>query len=68
MMQEFARLFKADEKVGCSVLDRWFCFSTVKNNTSDARLKLAAGSSGESAMTAEFEMLPFLSKMLRISS
>eukprot|EP01053_Blabericola_migrator_P005833 Blabericola_migrator_1__5832@NODE_2952_length_2175_cov_340_474858_g1847_i0_p2_GENE_NODE_2952_length_2175_cov_340_474858_g1847_i0NODE_2952_length_2175_cov_340_474858_g1847_i0_p2_ORF_typecomplete_len346_score55_31UDPGP/PF01704_18/4_1e22_NODE_2952_length_2175_cov_340_474858_g1847_i0761038 len=55
MMQEFARLFKPGQVVGATVLDRWFCFSTVKNNIKDAGVKLQSGLPGESAFTADAE-------------
>ena len=53
MMQDLAKLFGPDERVGVSVFDRRWCFSAVKNNVADAAAKHAAGGPPESGATAE---------------
>ncbi len=53
MMQDLAKLFGPDEKVGVTVFDRRWCFSANKNNIKDAAAKHAAGGPPESGATAE---------------
>jgi UDP-sugar pyrophosphorylase len=53
MMQDLAKLFGPDEKVGVTVFDRCWCFSANKNNIKDAAAKHAAGGPPESGATAE---------------
>ena len=53
MMQDLAKLFGANERVGVTVFDRSWCFSPVKNNVADAAAKHAAGGPPESGATAE---------------
>jgi UDP-sugar pyrophosphorylase len=53
MMQDLAKLFGPDEKVGVSVFDRRWSFSANKNNVKDAAAKHAAGGPPESGATAE---------------
>ena len=53
MMQDLAKLFGPDERVGVSVFDRRWCFSPIKNNVADAAAKHAAGGPPESGATAE---------------
>jgi UDP-sugar pyrophosphorylase len=53
MMQDLAKLFGPDEKVGVSVFDRRWSFSANKNNIKDAAAKHAAGGPPESGATAE---------------
>ena len=53
MMQDLAKLFGPDEKVGVSVFDRRWAFSANKNNLVDAAAKAAAGGPPESGATAE---------------
>ncbi len=53
MMQDLAKLFGPDERVGVSVFDRRWCFSPIKNNVADAASKHAAGGPPESGATAE---------------
>eukprot|EP01057_Protomagalhaensia_wolfi_P004698 Protomagalhaensia_wolfi_Nauph_80__4697@NODE_486_length_2443_cov_408_004576_g366_i0_p1_GENE_NODE_486_length_2443_cov_408_004576_g366_i0NODE_486_length_2443_cov_408_004576_g366_i0_p1_ORF_typecomplete_len592_score163_80UDPGP/PF01704_18/1_4e70_NODE_486_length_2443_cov_408_004576_g366_i0441777 len=68
MMQEFAQLWKPGQQVGATVLDRWFCFSTVKNNIKDAATKIASKLSGESAFTADAEFYYASAKCLEIAA
>jgi len=53
MMQDLAKLFGSDEKVGVSVFDRRWSFSANKNNIVDAAAKAAAGGPPESGASAE---------------
>ena len=53
MMQDLAKLFGPDEKVGVSVFHRRWCFSATKNNIEDAAAKHAAGGPPESGASAE---------------
>ncbi len=53
MMQDLAKLFGPDEKVGVSVFDRRWSFSANKNNVADAAAKHAAGGPPESGASAE---------------
>jgi UDP-sugar pyrophosphorylase len=53
MMQDLAKLFGANERVGVSVFDRRWSFSANKNNIIDAAAKAAAGGPPESGATAE---------------
>jgi len=53
MMQDLAKLFGSEEKVGVSVFDRRWSFSANKNNITDAAAKAAAGGPPESAASAE---------------
>eukprot|EP01054_Gregarina_sp_Poly1_P003758 Gregarina_sp_Poly_1__3757@NODE_2113_length_2665_cov_900_628176_g1363_i0_p1_GENE_NODE_2113_length_2665_cov_900_628176_g1363_i0NODE_2113_length_2665_cov_900_628176_g1363_i0_p1_ORF_typecomplete_len582_score68_03UDPGP/PF01704_18/4_6e68_NODE_2113_length_2665_cov_900_628176_g1363_i08242569 len=68
MMQEFARLWHPDQAVGATVLDRWFCFSTVKNNMKDAALKLRSSLPGESAFTADAEFYDSACRCLQFAA
>lgn len=67
MMQEFARLYKDPNRVGCTILDRWFCFSTVKNGLAVAKQKLDAGNSPECAFSAESDLYQANVQCLRIA-
>jgi UDP-sugar pyrophosphorylase len=55
-MQDFPKLLGAEARVGFTQMDRWLCFSAVKNNVADARKKAAdtgfaeCGASGEADM------------------
>jgi hypothetical protein len=40
-MQDFPKLLGAEARVGFTQMDRWLCFSAVKNNVADARKKAA---------------------------
>ncbi len=53
MMQDLAKLFGPDERVGVSIFDRKWCFSPIKNAVADAAAKHAAGGPPESGATAE---------------
>lgn len=56
MMQDFPKLLEPSAKVGFTQMERWMCFSAVKNNIVDAAKKskdtgfAESGSSGESDM------------------
>lgn len=65
MMQDYPRLLGPQARVGFTQLDRWICFSPVKNNAVDAAKKAAASSPPESASTGEADMYGACAKMLR---
>lgn len=64
LMQEFPRLLGVGDKVGITQLDRWLCFSSVKNQAADAALKLKSGGVPDSAFTGECDIYSCYSKML----
>jgi len=53
MMQDLPKLFTKEQKVGVTVFDRIWCFSTNKNNPQEAALRYKKGTPPESAATAE---------------
>jgi UDP-sugar pyrophosphorylase len=65
MMQDYPKLLHAGARVGFTQLDRWLCFSPVKNNAEDAAKKAAASSPPESASTGEADMYAACARMLR---
>ncbi|NOU35720.1 MAG: hypothetical protein HOO88_02960 [Kiritimatiellaceae bacterium] len=66
MMQDLAKLFGPDEKVGVSVFDRRWSFSANKNNIKDAAAKHAAGGPPESGATAESDF--YLAGRMKLSA
>eukprot|EP00914_Ancora_sagittata_P026595 GHVO01052348.1.p1 GENE.GHVO01052348.1~~GHVO01052348.1.p1 ORF type:complete len:619 (-),score=87.25 GHVO01052348.1:10-1866(-) len=69
MMQDFARVFKEPEQlVGFTQLDRWFCFSTLKNNNKDGGAKSAHGLPPETSFSAESDLYYQSSKLLAIAA
>mmetsp|Transcript_8573 Transcript_8573/g.25264 ORF Transcript_8573/g.25264 Transcript_8573/m.25264 type:complete len:657 (-) Transcript_8573:608-2578(-) len=65
MMQDYPKLLPSGSKVGFTQIDRWLCFSPVKNNVEDAAKKAAAGTPPESASTGEADMYNASAEMLR---
>jgi UDP-sugar pyrophosphorylase len=53
MMQDYPRLLEKDEKVGFTMYDKWFCFSTCKNNLKDGIDKLKKNLNPETAFSVE---------------
>ena len=53
MMQDFPKLLKKGAKVGFSRYERWLCFTTVKNNITDAAAKAKSNLFPECASSAE---------------
>lgn len=53
MMQDYPQLLEANEKVGFTMYDRWFCFSTCKNNLKEGTDKLKKGLMPETAFSVE---------------
>ena len=64
MMQEFPKLLTNNEKVGFSMYDKWFCFSTCKNNLKDGCDKLKKNLQPETAFSLEQDMFKFNIKCL----
>jgi hypothetical protein len=56
MMQDFPKLLGAHDRVGFTQMDRWLCFSAVKNNVVDARKKAKDTGFGECASSGEADM------------
>ena len=56
MMQEFPKLLTNNEKVGFSMYEKWFCFSTCKNNLKDGCDKLKKNLQPETAFSLEQDM------------
>ncbi|PFH37452.1 UDP-sugar pyrophospharylase [Besnoitia besnoiti] len=56
MMQDFPRLFSASDPVGFTELERWFCYSCVKNNVADAAAKVKQGIPPECALSGEADV------------
>ena len=65
MMQDYPKLLDASAKVGFTTMERWVCFSAVKNNLVDAAKKLAASGSAESAASGEEHHYRFYRKILQ---
>ncbi len=53
LMQDFPKLLVNNEKVGFSSYEKWFCFTTCKNNLKDGCEKLKKGISAETAFSEE---------------
>nr|AZL94438.1 UDP-glucose pyrophosphorylase [Nephromyces sp. MMRI] len=54
LMQDYSWIMSKYGNVACTNLPREFCFSSLKNNLSDARLRDSKGLAPESALTSEF--------------
>uniref|UniRef100_A0A6U6C210 UTP-monosaccharide-1-phosphate uridylyltransferase n=1 Tax=Guillardia theta TaxID=55529 RepID=A0A6U6C210_GUITH len=67
MMQDFPLLLSTESKVGFTTLDRWICFSPVKNNIQDAAAKSEKGLPPESAGTAERDAMALNTRMLQMA-
>lgn len=67
LMQEFPRLLGPNDEVGITQLDRWFCFSAVKNNEVDAAAKSKSGGVPESPFTGEADEYNCYARMLEIA-
>ena len=59
LMQDVPKLIKNGEKDDDTYFDRWFCFSSCKNNLRDACEKLRRNQTGESAFTVERDIFNF---------
>lgn len=67
MMQDFPKLLNKDAKVGFSCYERWFCFSSVKNNIVDAALKYKQGNHPECGATGEYDIFDVNARLLRMA-
>ncbi len=56
MMQDIPKLFDSTAKVGFTEMERWICFSAVKNNLVDAAKKYKDTGVAESAASGEADM------------
>lgn len=68
MMQDFPKLLTNNEKVGFSMYEKWFCFSTCKNNLKDACDKLTKGLQPEAAFSIEQDMFKCNIQLLKLLS
>jgi len=66
MMQDYPRLCATGAKVGFTSIERWACFSAVKNNTKDAKKKADKTGFGECGCTGEADMYKINRKKLKI--
>eukprot|EP00921_Rhytidocystis_pertsovi_P003271 GHVQ01005512.1.p1 GENE.GHVQ01005512.1~~GHVQ01005512.1.p1 ORF type:complete len:680 (-),score=101.65 GHVQ01005512.1:659-2698(-) len=55
MMQDLPRMFSPKDIVGFTQMNRWQCFSAVKNCIDEAAKKTLSGSPGECAFSAEMD-------------
>lgn len=53
MMQDYPQLLTENEKVGFTMFERWFCFSTCKNNLKDGTDRLKKGLLAETSFSCE---------------
>jgi UDP-sugar pyrophosphorylase len=67
MMQDFPLLLPPEANVGFTQMDRWLCFSPVKNNIHDAAAKAAQGLPPECAGTAERDAFDCNCRLLRLA-
>jgi UDP-sugar pyrophosphorylase len=67
MMQDYPLLLPPSAKVGFTQLDRWLCFSAVKNNVADAAAKASKGLPAESAGSAESDAMALNARLLRLA-
>jgi UDP-sugar pyrophosphorylase len=56
MMQDFPKLLGPEARVGFTQMDRWICFSAVKNNIADAKKKAMDTGFSECASSGEADM------------
>ncbi|GAB5360512.1 hypothetical protein AAMO2058_000634700 [Amorphochlora amoebiformis] len=66
MMQDYPRLCDEDKKVGFTSMQRWACFSAVKNKIADAKAKAAKTGFGECGCTGEADAYKVNRKKLEI--
>lgn len=55
-MSDYSAQLPGDEAVGCTLLERWLCFSAAKNNLADAAQREKATGFSESAASAEGDL------------
>ena len=65
LMQDFPKLLTDNEKVGFCMYEKWFCFSTCKNNLKDGCDKLKKGLSAETAFSEEQDIYFWNIKVLK---
>jgi len=67
MMQDFPRLLPSNANVGWVMMDRWACFTCVKNAVADAAAKYRMGLPSECALYCEANIYLQNAKLLRIA-
>ena len=53
MMQDYPQLLTENERVGFTMYERWFCFSTCKNNLKDGTDRMKKGLMAETSFSCE---------------
>lgn len=65
MMQDYPQLLEANEPVGFTNYDRWFCFSACKNNLVDGIEKVKKNLPPETAFSVEQDIFKFNTIVLK---
>lgn len=65
MMQDYPQLLTENEKVGFTMYERWFCFSTCKNNLKDGTDRLKKGLLAETSFSCEQDIYSTNIKIMR---
>jgi UDP-sugar pyrophosphorylase len=65
MMQDYPQLLEENEKVGFTMFDKWFVFSTCKNNLKDGVDKLKKNLNPETAFSVEQDIFNWNVTVLR---
>jgi UDP-sugar pyrophosphorylase len=65
MMQDYPQLLTENEKVGFTKYERWFCFSTCKNNLKDGTDRLKKDLLAETSFSCEQDIYSTNIKILR---
>jgi UDP-sugar pyrophosphorylase len=67
MMQDFAHLLPSGSRIGCTLFDRWFCFSAAKNSLELARDKVAQGLPPQTVGSAEADFYQANARRLQLA-
>lgn len=67
MMQEFPRLCSKSDKIGFTQLDRFMCFTCVKNSIEEALPKVKKGQPADTALSAEADLYNSNVQLLKLA-
>jgi len=67
MMQEFPRLLSQSDRTGFTQMDRFMCFTCVKNSIEEALPKVKAGQPADTALSAEADVYNSNAKLLQLA-
>lgn len=67
MMQEFPRLLGPSDKAGFTQMDRFMCFTCVKNSFDEAIAKVKAGQPADTALSCEADVYNSNVKLLQLA-